>query len=466
MTENTDFSDFEPKFGPSGHRNAGDYSMSSRLSRFSIFLILLVSASSLGWAIFRDIRLERTYPGDLRNRVVGSRLQMDGRSPYFYHWTPEDGMRYYDWSNFQTQLKLSDITASPFLHQLMTPVANFSQRTISRIWVMLQYLGLLGMTLMAMGLAVDQRQRWFVLLTSCLFLQTYAWTNQIYAGQYYLFIGFFALGAWFFLMREKTMLNAAMAGLFAICLLLVRPNALLILLPLLAMMRPYSRRYIAVALGMMLLILGLEFGSSNYRRYWSDYSVAVAEHVKLHQGLSPTIQPHAIMPVFRYLEGFDSLRIEEAEKIANYNYIGEHGNLFILINSQLKTKLTLRAINGVYISIAVAICLFYFLFRRKKGLTDPWSLAILGACLYMACDLCSPVHRYNYNASQWAYPLLVTAAAYGPSYRRIFIIGILIALFLNSTPFSMFTLQHSMAEYLLLGCFLGLLYFPKSNQPA
>jgi hypothetical protein len=51
------------------------------VAAFSVFCIV-----SLFWSVYRDTELEKQYPVDLRNRVVGSRLQMDGMSPYFYHW--------------------------------------------------------------------------------------------------------------------------------------------------------------------------------------------------------------------------------------------------------------------------------------------------------------------------------------------------------------------------------------------
>jgi hypothetical protein len=57
---------------------------------FSIAAVLLIIA------FIRDARYEKLYPGDLRNRVVGARLIYDGKSPYFYKWQPQDGMRYYN----------------------------------------------------------------------------------------------------------------------------------------------------------------------------------------------------------------------------------------------------------------------------------------------------------------------------------------------------------------------------------
>src|ERR1044071_6281791 len=101
-------------------------------------ILLFLSVCAIAYCVWRDIQLEKQYTGDLRNRVVGARLQKDGRLPYFYKWAPQDGLRYYDPQNFDT-LKVSNITATPFLHQLLYPIADKPQRTISGVWLGVEY---------------------------------------------------------------------------------------------------------------------------------------------------------------------------------------------------------------------------------------------------------------------------------------------------------------------------------------
>src|SRR5882757_5689558 len=97
----------------------------------------------LAWAVYRDIQFEQQYTGDLRNRVVGARMAMYHLSPYFFTWKNTDPMRYYDPENRRDSAnpsQVSNITASPFFLQLMTPIANLPERTISRIWLLIEYL--------------------------------------------------------------------------------------------------------------------------------------------------------------------------------------------------------------------------------------------------------------------------------------------------------------------------------------
>src|SRR5438445_9849442 len=96
------------------------------------FIFLTICAAVLAYALYRDIRVEQRYYGsDLRNRVVGARLIKDGRSPYFYKWRIADGVRYYDPDNFDPDNcehdSISVITATPFFHHLLSPIADQPQ---------------------------------------------------------------------------------------------------------------------------------------------------------------------------------------------------------------------------------------------------------------------------------------------------------------------------------------------------
>src|SRR5215467_6462451 len=103
-----------------------------------VILDFFILVAIITHSIIRDITLEKQYPGDLRNRVVAARLQKDGRLPYFYKWKKGDSERYLDPLN-TGDIKVSNITASPFFHELLFPICDFNQRTISIIWLWTQY---------------------------------------------------------------------------------------------------------------------------------------------------------------------------------------------------------------------------------------------------------------------------------------------------------------------------------------
>ena len=81
------------------------------------FIVLMTAIA--GWSVYRDIHLEQQYPSDLRNRVVGARLEKDHASPYFYTWKTGDPLRYYDPSNWQQpgdSTMVSNITGLSLIH--------------------------------------------------------------------------------------------------------------------------------------------------------------------------------------------------------------------------------------------------------------------------------------------------------------------------------------------------------------
>jgi hypothetical protein len=105
-----------------------------------LFLNCIFLGGLLTHSLYRDIRLEKQFPSDLRNRIVGARLQKDGKLPYHYHWKETDGIRYYNPDDYLWQSDsvsgfsaINEITSSPFFHELLYPICDLSQRTLSAV---------------------------------------------------------------------------------------------------------------------------------------------------------------------------------------------------------------------------------------------------------------------------------------------------------------------------------------------
>ena len=145
--------------------------------RLQLVFSFIIAAVLLTIAFIRDLGYEKLYPGDLRNRVVGARLIHDGQSPYFYKWKPQDGMRYYDPESFTNSI-ISNTTASPFLHTLVLPFCNLSQRTISRWWLFGQYAILIFMALLACRYAQGIAKSATLLITA-VFPYTDGWIRHV-----------------------------------------------------------------------------------------------------------------------------------------------------------------------------------------------------------------------------------------------------------------------------------------------
>lgn len=431
------------------------------MKQFSFFGIILIGIISLCWSVYRDVQIEKLLPSDLRNRVVGARLQKDGKLPYFYKWKPGDGMRYYDPNNFDS-LRVATITASPFFHQLLYPVVEWKQRTISRFWVALQYVLLFIMTGMALALSQNVFQKMAVLAAAISFLYTEAWINLIAPGQNYLFIPFFAMLCYVCLRKTNNSIAAFFAGLFAISLVLIRPNTVIMFLPLLFMAGRFSLRYKVVFFVPVLLMLGLIAGSSFQRALWKDYANGLSEQLKLHQQLGVAKQINARDPKFAEWEGWNMAEVDkEFEKTSYVNY-SENGNFFVLVRDGLHMKLSPRFLTISSFSLMGLLLLMFFFYRRKTGYLL-FNLVIFGFCLYMLSDLFSPIFRHQYYTVQWFFPILLAASGYSKTYKWLyFVIGLGLILNIINSPY--IKMEHSIGEYIIFAALLLLAFVHNGKQ--
>jgi hypothetical protein len=387
----------------------------------------------------------------LRNRIVGARLQKDGIPPYFYKWKSEDGLRYYDPQNFDT-LKVSNITATPFLHQLFYALADLPQRKISKAWLGIEYLLLFVSIIIFSSFAKNSRQKLVIVLATILFLYTCAWTNSIAAGQVYLFIPFFALLFYYCIGRKEEIEFAVFAGINAAILLLIRPTAVFFLLPFLFIFKQYSRKYLFSLFVSMIFIFVLAFGSSKSRTYWLDYTTAIKEQLKSHQSQGATTQKNQPDPGYQNWEGWDKKEAEKEYAAFPYDYNQEHGNIFVIINHAFHTKMPVWLLATASIIIMLAIT-FLFYKQNTLGEFNLLRLSIFAFCLYMVTDFFSPIHRFLYNGVQWLFPLLLVASGYNKKYLWIYA-GILSGLLLNSISLPFMPMENTIGEYIVLLFFI------------
>jgi hypothetical protein len=440
--------------------------MNLRNSKVLAICLAVVTTLTLSWSVYRDIQSVKQFPGDLRNRVVGSRMQKDGLSPYFYHWRVGDSMRYYDWNNHTTYITVSNVTATPFFHQLLTPISGFPHYTIAFIWLVLNYIALAIMVFLAMMLTRNSNQKFAVWITAILFLFTYAWTGVIYNGQMYLFIGLLAMMFYVLLRGKPGLLQGTVAGVIAMSLILIRPTTILFLLPFLLLWGKYTAKFktIFVIGGMVVAIFA--FSGVQSRFFWTDYRKAVTEHLKFHQNLGAVRQDTVYLPEMDELEGFKKADMARAAAFPFYVPNDANGNVFVFINHTLGVHVPLWLLSTLCVAFMAIVIFLFARTHLTKSDTNLYAVALLGFLLYMASDIFSPIHRFQYNASQWAFPLLLTASAWSPRFNKPLVSLALLGMVLNSLPFSMFPMQQSVGEYLIYLSILSLLLTYKSDPVA
>lgn len=426
----------------------------------SMFIVAIVLAGcSLCWCIYRDIQIEKEYTGDLRNRIVGARLQKDGIPPYFYKWKKSDGIRYYDPQNFDT-LKVSNITATPFFHQLLYPLAGLPQRSVSRIWLLIEYTILIVMVILFVMSTKNNQQKSAVIGTALLFLCSNAWKSHIAAGQIYLLFNFFMVLFYFFIRKKKNYLYGITAGLCAAILFLIRPNTVFFFLPFLPFITRSSFKFKMIFCISVMAMIVFALSGMKERLYWQDYRYAMAEQLKSHQGLGATAQVNEPDPGLVLWEGWDMHKVADDAARFPYVYNQEHGNVFVFINHLLHVK-TPTWLLAAMSAAAITALVFLFYIKNKTALYDVNCVALLAFSVYMITDLFSPIHRFLYNGVQWLFPLFIIASTFNKRYKWIYT-GLIIGILLNSFNFSFIPMIQSIGEYIV---FLFVVIYTLTYKP-
>lgn len=438
------------------------------MKKISLFIILIGAALSLCWSIYRDSQIEKLNPPDLRNRVVGARLQKDGKLPYFYKWKATDGLRYYDPYNFDT-FKVSNITASPYFNELLYPIIEMPERTISHLWLYLQYVLLFIMIGIALSFTVTDLQKIAIIIVAASFLFTDAWIRLIATGQFYLFIPFLAMLFYYFFGKSKNVFAPLLAGLCAISLVLIRPNAVFIFLPFLLIVSRYSTRFKIVFFVPIILLLAYTIGNAHQRELWGNYNRSLSEQLKIHQKLGPAVQENEKDPGFTSVEGWDNAEIEKDNAKFHPTALTENGNVFVLVKKIFNINLSTTFLTVISLLLIFIILILFYFFRRKSGF-DIYNIAILGFCLYMISDLFSPFYRHQYYTVQWFFPLLLAAAGFVKNYKTAYL-AILTGLILNIISWHLIKMEHTLGEYIIFVALLLLAFIYKNpsqlnNEPS
>jgi Glycosyltransferase family 87 len=415
-------------------------------------------------SVYRDLILQRQYQyaPDLRNRVVGSRLIKDRKLPYSYAWHPTDGIRYFDVNNRNTGTGTSDITASPFFHQLFIPLFELPQKTVSIIWFWLQYLFLFGMIVMTCALTGNKKIKWLIINFAILFTVTEAWKDLIAEGQLYLFVGFL-MNLIIFLLIRKTKFSFLLAGILAAGFVLTRPIGIVFFIPFLFYQRKFI--YFLGTAFSMLLIYGLFILLSPYQKaLYQDYIYSIKSYMHLHldeNRESFKTQTLKIYP-FSNLEEIDIKEVDRANQEPPIRVSTERGNFFVLYNKITHSKISLVVLNTISIFTILLLSVLFFLHIRKNPAVD-LQLLLFGFTLYMIVELYGPIYRSQYNTVQW-FPLVLTGFLMIRDWMNIVFLLLSLGLFLNITNFHWLPMRHTLGEICWLAAILMLVFSSRTKQ--
>ncbi len=413
------------------------------------FLGILLFCLVVAYCFVRDMRIERQYTSDLRNRIVGARLQAAGKMPYSYKWQKGDDLHFFI-PNKPDSVTITTITASPFLHDILYPIANLSHRTISIIWLYATYFMFLVMVAIAVYYTWSTTQFFLVLLISGLFLFTDAWLKNIASGQFYTLIPFLLM--LFYICFTKKSWALSFAGLFAIMVVLIRPTCCFIFLPFLVYLFTMTKREIVIFFLPIVLLLSFILIQKNERLFWVDYANSLQEQVDLHHNQRPLEKKYLLsLKNLQYpnWEGWDKADIEKTTALYGYEIKSRNGNFFSFYEMLFHKKIPIAILN--FLSLGSIIVIFLvFLYKQYHSKLQPsvLLLSLFGFALYMISEFLSPIHRHQYNAVLWLFPLLLIVLNYKAEWKW-FIVVLILSLIININAFTLIALPHVVGECLM-----------------
>ena len=423
----------------------------------SVFL-----ASVFAFCIWRDFQIEKQYTVDLRNRVVGARLQKDGKPPYFYKWRQADGLRYYDPNRVDTTYA-NAITASPFFHHLLFPIADLPEREISHIWLVIEYALFFFCIAIAFSFAKNVQQHWAIAICSAFLLFTQAWVVHVSAGQMYIIFPFLAFVFLFCFLRKEHLVFSFLSGFAAAVMILLRPTAAIFFLPFLPLLKTFSAKQAVLFFLPAIILIGYSVLDKQERGFWLEYRKAIAAHIKDHQSDDRGARTLAFKPViYKDWEGWDRDSIDKLKIAFPVKWHSESSSIGILSKAILHKNIPVWMINlASLLSIACLMFLFYSR-QHNNGEASIATVAIFGFCLYMISDFLSPLWRIQYYGVQWSFPLLLLFAYYDPRLRTVYLL-LLAGLILNISNTPYIKMRHTIGELIILFTLLGAC-FSKSDQ--
>ena len=361
-------------------------------------LLLIVAAvvTIIGFLI--DLRNTLNYPGtDLRNRVVGTRLMLEGIDPYFFKWQPGLSEKFYDPLDIPSQLlsKLSVTPAVLVLHSLFVGLSYLQQKLI---WLFVQWAALIGTIFIFIKTSNSRSQANLVIATGLLFANSLFWRFHVNSGQIYIIYVFLLSVAWLFL-NSSANYNSIISGLFVGITVSLRPSFILFFIPFLI-----CKKFSFVIGGILGLISSVALscivtGTFIWERYILTM-LAMTGFIDLNTYLPSKERifpdPNIVYP--QIIEGFDSKIRNPLER-----YL-DNTSLYDVLNAlDIPNKRNILAISFIVTMILLGWCIWRFSLKNKNTKL----IFLWGTVTCLIGEFFIPVGRYSYYDVQMILPLLI-----------------------------------------------------------
>ncbi len=358
-------------------------------SRSTVLFLVMAIALLVSFAI--DLHLTRSYAGvDLRDKVVGSRSLLEGRSLYFDPWRPGDPEQLAD-PMLPPGTTMTRFTGTPFQALLMTPLAKLSFGTARLVWLVLQYALLLwAVWLVWRNYGKDDVQGLLIAAgVLVLLLFSRSWHLHVERGQVYVIAATLIAGLFASLAARRDVLT----GVLVAALVLLKPTYAVIAAPLLLVARP--RMWLGGG-GFLLTMAGVFAVIPRGLRAWAEYRTAMQAWSGFIGRGEPPATEAADYGYPATIEGLSALNTHHPMEFED----GSVTSILYAFGVELPGWLPW----ALFALLVVATLLITGKRLRRLPASD---LLLLGFCGWTVLMWLLPVPRFDYQVVHWAAPLLV-----------------------------------------------------------
>ena len=359
----------------------------------NLLLILIVIVVILGF--ITDIKNTLKYGGiDLRNRVVGARVLIEGMDPYFFQWHQGMSDRLLDPLVLPNSI-VSRVTVPPTVLIFHATIAGFSYLQQKIIWLIVQWAAFLSTIFMFARRSDSPLKKNLILLLGWFFLNSLFWRVHVERGQIYIIYVFLLSLAWFFSQTEFKYHNI-LSGFFIGLTATLRPPIILISLPFLI-----YRKWAFLWGGIIGILSSLSFSLVLVKlSIWQSYFSAMS-------GMTSLINLRQDSFFTNNIDENNTLYPQTIEGMNNINSMIDlphpRSSLIMIADS---LNLNFISANILIISLFFIIILvsFFLLSLPRKNISIN-SIFLSGMVLYLIAEFFIPAPRDSYNDVQWILPL-------------------------------------------------------------
>ena len=343
-------------------------------------IILAISVIVAFFSFIRDINNTIYYGGvDLRSKVIGARLLLEDKDPYYYVWKEGDSDLLLH-PTVSPDLPVGHVTVSPTVLFVYTSTAKLPYGVQQNIWFLLQWIFLLLSIYIFARTSKSEFKSKLIWILGLLFISgSFIWRLNIERNKIIIFYGFLVAIA-FLIYNMSFKHKDLVAGIFIGFTAALRFPYILIGIPffIYKKWKVIAGMAIGLVIGVALPMIFTKPG------IWVNYFTAMQMQGKIHSAEIKVVEFEYIR---RTIEGMDNLHLYAVLPIVDFSI----QNLFMIFTGIILSTNVLLVSLIVILSVIVFLLYKYYVKKIDSGL-----IFLLGMVIVYLCELFIPAVRYNY----------------------------------------------------------------------